>query len=321
VSYDPAADRWTRSPLLDESDQPLRLDPGAPLARLADQVATIRRADGKVQLLLIDLTGHLVSVVDVDILDTPADQQKAERLLEYMIWAVMIALLVPMVLLRRRPAQPLVLPEGAKPSNPLRRLVAWVVDILPFSMIGQAIFPVDSQALLDQFSRSGAEMHLPVEFAWYTIFTLASYTTYATLMELRLGQTLGKRLLKIRVIGSGGRRPDIREALMRNLVRVIELAPPLGPFLLGLPLLTRFRQRMGDLLAQTVVVDADSVPPTPAGEVPGPAKPAPSDHPGENGSTPDEDPDARPDGPPRKWTGPGDDSPGEDRAEDDSRER
>ena len=68
------------------------------------------------------------------------------------------------------------------------------------------------------------------------------------------GQTPGKRLLHIRVIGDGGRPVTFWEALARNLLRVIDILPTL--YLVGLVTMLCNRQgkRLGDLLAGTLVV-------------------------------------------------------------------
>ncbi len=68
------------------------------------------------------------------------------------------------------------------------------------------------------------------------------------------GQTPGKRLLHIRVIGDSGRPVTFWEALARNLLRVIDILPTL--YLVGLVTMLSNRQgkRLGDLLAGTLVV-------------------------------------------------------------------
>ncbi len=78
---------------------------------------------------------------------------------------------------------------------------------------------------------------------------------YFTVCEWRFsGRTVGKRLLGLRTIDEAGVRIDFFQALMRNLLRLLDALP--GPYLVGLvtALLTTRRQRLGDLLAGTVVV-------------------------------------------------------------------
>ncbi len=78
---------------------------------------------------------------------------------------------------------------------------------------------------------------------------------YFSLFEaFRNGQTPGKSVLKIRVIKSSGRQITFFEALARNLLRVVDSLP--GVYLVGVIsiLLTKQNKRLGDLVADTIVV-------------------------------------------------------------------
>jgi uncharacterized RDD family membrane protein YckC len=77
---------------------------------------------------------------------------------------------------------------------------------------------------------------------------------YFLLFELRGGQTPGKRRLGLRVIHASGRPMVAHEAVARNLLRLIDGLPAAyGVGLLSIMFTSR-RQRLGDLLAGTVVV-------------------------------------------------------------------
>ena len=76
-------------------------------------------------------------------------------------------------------------------------------------------------------------------------------TLYMALCELFTARTLGKAIFALRVTDLSGKPPDAWQVLGRNLVRGIEL---LMPLLLILPLISTWRQRLGDLIARTVVV-------------------------------------------------------------------
>jgi uncharacterized RDD family membrane protein YckC len=81
------------------------------------------------------------------------------------------------------------------------------------------------------------------------------YWGYFSLFEaFRNGQTPGKRVMKIRVIKDSGRQITFFEALARNLLRVVDLLP--GLYLVGVIsiLVTRQNKRLGDLVADTIVV-------------------------------------------------------------------
>jgi len=67
------------------------------------------------------------------------------------------------------------------------------------------------------------------------------------------GQTLGKRLLRLRVMDVQGLRLQFSQIVIRNLLRVVD-GMPLLYLLGGLALyISRYNQRLGDLAANTVV--------------------------------------------------------------------
>jgi uncharacterized RDD family membrane protein YckC len=67
------------------------------------------------------------------------------------------------------------------------------------------------------------------------------------------GQTLGKRLLGLRVIDSHGLRLQLSQIALRNLLRAVDSLPLF--YLIGgiASLVNRYGQRLGDLAANTVV--------------------------------------------------------------------
>jgi uncharacterized RDD family membrane protein YckC len=77
---------------------------------------------------------------------------------------------------------------------------------------------------------------------------------YFILLEWRFGATVGKRVMRIRVVTEQGAPIGMREALVRNLLRPIDLLP--GSYLLGgvVAIASRRSQRLGDMAAGTVAV-------------------------------------------------------------------
>ncbi|MBI2433667.1 MAG: RDD family protein [Candidatus Hydrogenedentes bacterium] len=81
--------------------------------------------------------------------------------------------------------------------------------------------------------------------------------TYSMAFEwLWRGQTLGKRVLGLRVMDVQGLRLHLSQVILRNLLRAVDLMPVL--YLAGglTLLLNRRNQRLGDIAANTVVVRA-----------------------------------------------------------------
>jgi uncharacterized RDD family membrane protein YckC len=68
------------------------------------------------------------------------------------------------------------------------------------------------------------------------------------------GQTVGKRLLRLRVVDASGLRLEPAQVIVRNLMRLIDALPAL--YLVGgvACVVSRRRQRLGDLAAGTVVI-------------------------------------------------------------------
>jgi uncharacterized RDD family membrane protein YckC len=90
-------------------------------------------------------------------------------------------------------------------------------------------------------------------FVVYCTLVLA----YFTLMEWRLGGTIGKLLLRVRVVDAGGGRINLQKALVRNLLRIVDGFPFIFPYLVGLVVIASSagKQRVGDKVAKTLIVD------------------------------------------------------------------
>ena len=92
----------------------------------------------------------------------------------------------------------------------------------------------------------------------FMVITLAEFAigfAYGALMEgFWNGQTLGKRLLHLRVIDQSGLPLRVEQAWVRNLMRVFDVLP-FAYFLGGVSVLSsRLMQRFGDRVAGTLVV-------------------------------------------------------------------
>ena len=80
------------------------------------------------------------------------------------------------------------------------------------------------------------------------------YGYFAIFETVWSGQTPGKRAIGIRVIADSGRPLGVVDAILRNLLRIVDQMP--GMYAVGLLaiFLTSRNQRLGDLAAGTVVV-------------------------------------------------------------------
>lgn len=79
---------------------------------------------------------------------------------------------------------------------------------------------------------------------------------YMTLMEGLTGASVGKRAMKIRVVSMDGSPVQLEAALIRNALRILDGFPYIVPYLVGAMVARNspMKQRLGDLVAETVVV-------------------------------------------------------------------
>lgn len=78
--------------------------------------------------------------------------------------------------------------------------------------------------------------------------------SYHTLLEWRFGRTIGKALVKIRARGANGSPLSLRSSIVRNVLRLVDFLPFL--YFVGIVslVLSDRSERLGDRLADTVVV-------------------------------------------------------------------
>jgi uncharacterized RDD family membrane protein YckC len=136
-------------------------------------------------------------------------------------------------------------PEGISFSyqlaGPVSRMLAWVVDIsciLGACAIAAQVLP--GAALVIAYFVLSIGYGIAFEWLWR-------------------GQTMGKRILRLRVIDAQGLNLQFQQIALRNLLRMVDFFPAL--YLLGgtMTLLTSKAQRLGDIAAGTVVVRSPKV--------------------------------------------------------------
>jgi uncharacterized RDD family membrane protein YckC len=141
-----------------------------------------------------------------------------------------------------------------------KRLLAWVLDGLPFA----ALFAFGLRVALDRLPHAGVlDFSTALDLATAEasgitapvfLGALVIFVVYHALAHALCGATLGKRLVRIRVVGPDGRRPGLGRAAIRAFLAGFSLV-----FLgLGviLALFTRSGRALHDLLARTWVVEA-----------------------------------------------------------------
>lgn len=68
------------------------------------------------------------------------------------------------------------------------------------------------------------------------------------------GQSIGKRMLKLKVVSLDGERPSLLDLIMRWMFRTIDITVSLGMLAAVFISSTKKKQRLGDILANTAVV-------------------------------------------------------------------
>ncbi len=161
-----------------------------------------------------------------------------------------------------------------KPAGLGTRFLAWVVDSLILLLIMFVLFMLmlfvgaasDSvlRTMFEPVQQLGDELdggdEQSVELVmfyllgvWMMIWGLGSFFYYG-ISELCLrGQTIGKRSSKIRVVKIDGFSLDAVSILVRNIFRVVDHLP----LLWIVPLLSAKSQRLGDMVAGTIVIQQE----------------------------------------------------------------
>ena len=152
-----------------------------------------------------------------------------------------------------------------------KRLLAWVLDTVVL-----LIYIIVAVRFLNWLGRKSGEETMWAVF----MLLLIPYLTYHLICEITMnGQSIGKRIMRIRVVNENGGQPAIGQYVIRWLIRtsdymvvvILLFAPvaaragdfsflwkigiPLGLVLTDLILVnSKKQQRLGDLLAHTLVI-------------------------------------------------------------------
>jgi uncharacterized RDD family membrane protein YckC len=141
-------------------------------------------------------------------------------------------------------------PEGVVFSQllagPMTRFLAWLVDW--FCLVLLTIAAMIIMSLFGFISAGIAQaMGLLTQFVLMIGYSIV-------LEWFWHGQTLGKRMLRLRVVDAQGLRLKFSQVVMRNLLRFVDMLPVL--YLVGgiACLISRRSQRLGDFAANTIVI-------------------------------------------------------------------
>lgn len=149
-----------------------------------------------------------------------------------------------------------------------RRFLAFLVDGVILSILLELflkVFPGSASGSCDSFFYLRFSLTLNGEETIYNLcgFPALSYlllvVLYPLVLEWKLGGTVGKLITGIRVVKTNGEPIDFKASLIRNFMRPVDFLPFF--YLVGAISIwsSETKQRLGDRLANTVVVSKKSV--------------------------------------------------------------
>jgi uncharacterized RDD family membrane protein YckC len=195
----------------------------------------------------------------VDVFADPPARPSPEPIQTLRLVVVLSILIMLFVFRRGALATPAPLPADYAPALFTQRLGALLVDLLPFALVATAFTPVrwdevGGELFAWAFDAQLNETGLPrPELMYWWLITIGMYALYCLIMEAISARTVGKVLTRVRVVTTDGRRAVLWQVVGRNVFKVVELLPPFWIFAFVM-VLSRNRQRIGDIFAYTLVV-------------------------------------------------------------------
>lgn len=177
-----------------------------------------------------------------------------------------------------------------KPASFGSRALAYTIDwtirwtitlfvgiVLLYALLGLSDFSMELFDNVAQKLEGGLAMTMSA-LALMLLFVFAFQWSYSIYFEvLRGGATPGKKAVGLRVVNEHGLPVSFQTSLIRNVFLLIDILPILGCVAMGSILLTARRQRLGDLVARTLVIYDDRMTQASVASEPGAKKPLPAD--------------------------------------------
>lgn len=268
---------WTDAGPLRAGEDVLRVEVercSAAIVRKQVGIARVR-ADGVVEFGLGELgQTPLVRFAPLALVSgSPALEQQWR---DSLVMAGLLAFLTIVMWWRRADvALPVILPPGFVLAAVWRRVFATVFDLLPAYLITLPWwFPKLDPQFLQMYpqvtNEQLAEVWASIRIEQYVAIGL--YGLWCLIFEATIATTPGKAIFGCRVASADGGRPSLGACVVRNAERSLMVAmgaPGLMITLMTIVIVSRNRQRVGDLLARTVVIE----PAPPAVEAPPPEEP------------------------------------------------
>ena len=263
---------WVRAAELAGPEGPLAPDPSIHIASAMGQIVSLRFDDAAPA----EITFHEPSgafAAGPLALGRPNTGTRIEGVLLYRLVLQVIIVIGACIALwsmrREAFATNIQLPDGLQPATTIPRIGAFMVDFLPAAAAMVWLVLPQFPALERVLNTAGAPAdvyhaivhQLTNNERWMldllVLACFASYALYATAWEMMLGYTPGKRLFGLRVVDEAGAEPTFRQMFLRGLIRLVEVNHWTA-LLLAVAILNPRRQRVGDVIARTMVIRASS---------------------------------------------------------------
>lgn len=124
------------------------------------------------------------------------------------------------------------------------RAIAMVLDLLIMTVASLILWGLQALIFPDSYDL----------MLYFTVFSIILLYNLA-FEQLNNGQSLGKKILQLRVIRLDGEKTNFLDYLMRWIFRALDIYFSLGGIAILSIISSTYSQRLGDLLANTVVVN------------------------------------------------------------------
>ena len=197
----------------------------------------------------IDLQGQPAGPAVTLRRDTTSPLQKQADFF-IMVGVVVMATLLLFAFWRRDPLAQPARPARHARARPLsRRALAGAIDLVPGLLVGSLAFGLSLAELYRWWPGRG----IGAEWARLVpgLTAVAVTVVHTAALETLTARSLGKWVTGLSVAGLHGERPKAWQTLARCGLKAFDL---IAYLLLVLPVISPYRQRLGDMIASTVVV-------------------------------------------------------------------
>ena len=237
---------------LGEFDLPQELMHQWTLLGVGDKVGLMTlSAQNQLTLRTLDLQGkELEEPIEIKV-DDPTDMMNQPGRMLVSV-ALMAAVFIMFSIWRRDPANAKVtLPKGYRIAPISRRFLALMIDLAPCAILSAWLTGVTLQQMIDQWPG--------VAITWEQLIpgllTIGLFVIHTTVTEVFTAKTLGKKIMGLCVCTMDGKSPNLWQMILRNLLKILDL---IAWYILPvLVIISAYRQRLGDVVARTLVVEPE----------------------------------------------------------------